>query len=334
MKRLKIVFVGLIAFFSFTCVRTLSDGVNMYRLYNHNSGEHFYTKDNYEMEFLVRAGWYYEGIGWIAATEGNPVYRLYNPNSGGHHYTLNGFEKDNLVAQGWRYEGVGWYSGGTVALHRNYNPAATIGTHNYTTNKHESNALTSQKWRYEGIAWYGLDSGHGQPVSFNTVNLSKPVYFSQRDGKWAKEKFNDSTMYYNGCVPTSIAMILMGSYRMNLGPVQVAHRMNPISMENFGVTSEDLINTVKTFGKTVEVVATKERADYLLAQGYPLIYFLQVPGGGHGVVAFGYSNGVTEILDPLDRKVFNGWYSTDYLWKIPIRDKSGWLSGRPVFCIR
>ena len=87
-----------------------ANSVQMYRVYNPNSGEHFYTQNVAEKNNLVSKGWKYEGIGWNGPTSGNPVYRLYNPNAGDHHYTLHAYEKDNLIKKGWRYEGISWYS--------------------------------------------------------------------------------------------------------------------------------------------------------------------------------------------------------------------------------
>ena len=133
--------------------------VVMHRLYNPNSGEHFYTAADNEKDFLVSAGWKYEGEGWKAPEQSDtPVYRLYNANAGDHHYTLNATEKDFLVSVGWTYEGIGWYSDDaqSVPLYREYNPNAKAGSHNYTPNKAEHNFLTSNGWKDEGIAWYGL----------------------------------------------------------------------------------------------------------------------------------------------------------------------------------
>lgn len=133
--------------------------VSMHRLYNPNSGEHFYTAADNEKNHLVSVGWKYEGEGWKAPDKSNaPVYRLYNPNAGDHHYTLNVNEKDALVKLGWNYEGIGWYSdeNKAVPLYREYNPNAKAGSHNYTPNKNEHNFLTSNGWKDEGIAWYGL----------------------------------------------------------------------------------------------------------------------------------------------------------------------------------
>lgn len=126
----------------------------MYRLYNPNSGEHFYTAKVPERDSLKKVGWKYENIGWYAPIKGSPVYRLYNPNAGDHHYTTNLAEKNNLVKVGWRYEGVGWYSGGSTSVYREYNPNAKAGAHNFTTSKFENDSLGKSGWRKEGTAWY------------------------------------------------------------------------------------------------------------------------------------------------------------------------------------
>lgn len=133
---------------------------DMYRLYNPNSGEHFYTSNKAEKDHLVSLGWRYEGIGWQAPTVSNyPVYRLYNAYGGEHHYTMNVDEKNNLVKLGWKYEGIGWFSAdpkdsNSVPLLREYNPNAFSNNHNYTTNSKEHSWLVSLGWKDEGKAWY------------------------------------------------------------------------------------------------------------------------------------------------------------------------------------
>lgn len=130
--------------------------IPMYRLYNPNSGEHFYTANYGETVSVCAAGWNYEGIAWYAPASGDPVYRLYNPNAGDHHYTMNAAEKDHLVSVGWNYEGVSWYSGGSTPLFRAYNPNAVAGAHHYTTNAAEISNICSVGWNNEGIGWYGI----------------------------------------------------------------------------------------------------------------------------------------------------------------------------------
>ena len=135
---------------------------SMYRLYNQNSGEHFYTANAGEKNHLANIGWIYEGIGWNAPkTSDYPVYRLYNANGGEHHYTMNKAEKNYLVSVGWNDEGIGWYSAdpkdsSSIPLLREYNPNAFANNHNYTTSKPEHNWLISLGWLDEGMAWYAL----------------------------------------------------------------------------------------------------------------------------------------------------------------------------------
>lgn len=140
------------------------DGKTMYRVYNPNSGEHFYTESVAEKNFLVNVGWNDEGIGWIAPNSSNtPVYRLYSGTD--HHYTTSKAERDYLVKVGWSDEGIGWYSDDNQGLplyrqfNPNVNPGASYnnsGSHNYTVNKAENDALVRAGWREEGIGWYGV----------------------------------------------------------------------------------------------------------------------------------------------------------------------------------
>ena len=146
---------------AFVCEWDHLDGqIAMYRLYNPNSGEHFYTGSTGELCNLTYAGWNLEGVGWLAPSDsGAPVYRLYNPNAGDHHYTMSVEERDTLVRLGWQYEGVAWNSADSsqLPLYRLYNPNALLaGAHHYTLSAEERDHLTSLGWRYEGIAWYGL----------------------------------------------------------------------------------------------------------------------------------------------------------------------------------
>ena len=136
------------------------DTYMLYRLYNPNSGEHFYTGSTEERENLVTAGWNFEGNGWEAPRySGAAVYRLYNPNAGDHHYTMSEEEKDHLARLGWQYEGIAWNSADPSAgkpLYRLYNPNAEAGAHHYTLSTEEKDNLVSLGWKYEGIGWYGI----------------------------------------------------------------------------------------------------------------------------------------------------------------------------------
>jgi len=138
-------------------------GTMLFRVYNPNSGEHFYTADADERNGLCggkQHGWSYEGVGWVAPESGNPVYRMYNPIAGDHHYTVKEDERDSLVAAGWNYEGICWYSdtAETVPLYRDYNPNQFAWNHNYTADASEHNFLTGVGWQEEGVGWYGASA--------------------------------------------------------------------------------------------------------------------------------------------------------------------------------
>ena len=134
----------------------------VYRLYNPNSGEHFYTSIKAEREHLVSVGWNDEGVGWFASCYSDrPVYRLYNPRGSEHHYTLDAAEKDMLIKAGWNYEGIGWYSSGNdpTPVYREYNPNQFSCNHNFTTDKAEHDYLISIGWKDEGTAWFADSPG-------------------------------------------------------------------------------------------------------------------------------------------------------------------------------
>ena len=136
----------------------------MYRAYNPNSGEHFYTAHYDEVESIVAAGWQYEGEAWTApVTSAVPVYRLYSGTD--HHYTTSAYERDELLKVGWSDEGIGWYSDDNegVGLHRLFNPNVdpnaptnNSGSHHYTTSEVERDHLVSIGWQYEDFGWYGV----------------------------------------------------------------------------------------------------------------------------------------------------------------------------------
>ncbi|MDM8271203.1 hypothetical protein [Thermophilibacter provencensis] len=140
------------------------DGVDMYRLYNQYTGEHFYTASTQERDTLASIGWTAEGVGWVAPTTGDPVYRLFNSYTDDHHYVLDLEERDALVALGWTNENVGWYSGGSVAVLRQFNPFERTATHNYTTNQEENDRLVAIGWKAEGTGWYALEEGKTIPA--------------------------------------------------------------------------------------------------------------------------------------------------------------------------
>lgn len=136
-------------------------GSPVYRLYNPNSGEHFYTADKIEQSTLLEAGWEDEGIAWHSPVSSDAVwvYRLYNPGTGDHHYTLDLEEYASLGRKGWKKEGSCWMASaskndGLEAVYRLYNPNAAAGAHHFSQDLHEAKSLHALGWKDENIAFY------------------------------------------------------------------------------------------------------------------------------------------------------------------------------------
>lgn len=194
MKALKNLFLSMFAALgligSFALAEDATAAANMYRLYNPNSSEHFYTANQAESKSLQQAGWHDEGIGWIAPDHGLPVYRLYNQNAGDHHYTLNAAERDLLKQVGWHDEGLAWYSAESAALplYRLYNPNALAGSHHYTLNAAEKEQLKTLGWHDEGISWYAEGAPPAQPEPSTPPTTQPPqvgrrVYIAPKAGR-------------------------------------------------------------------------------------------------------------------------------------------------------
>ncbi len=136
--------------------------IALFRLYNPNSGEHFYTTNVAERRSLIAEyGWRGEGIiGYFPADpnlESKAMFRFYNPNAGDHHYASDPVEIRNILIAGWEPESISFYSlreGAGIPIYRLYNPNAVTGTHHYTSDKAEKDRLVSLGWRDEGISWY------------------------------------------------------------------------------------------------------------------------------------------------------------------------------------
>lgn len=128
----------------------------MYRAYNPNNGEHLFTANKKEYDFLSANGWNAEGEAWIAPKGDLPgatkMTRMYDENSGEHHYTKNPKEIEFLEKSGWKNEGEKWATAAENehVIHRLYNPNETrAGRHHYTLADKEKDFLANNGWNWE-----------------------------------------------------------------------------------------------------------------------------------------------------------------------------------------
>ena len=299
--------------------------IQMYRLYNPNSGEHFYTGSYEEFDNLWNLGWEDEGIGWVAPSYSNyPVYRLYNSNAGEHHFTLSASERDGLVAIGWKYEGIGWYSAdpswsGAAPLYREYNPNAFANNHNYTIGIDEHNYLTSIGWRNEGIGWYAI-SGFTAAGTREHPKPLTPTYYSQRDPRWSGATYNGYSLYSTGCVPTSVAMVVDGILHNGVTPNVMADYLvttGEFAGRKHGGSGLAIKYGAEHWGLSTTGIDSYETLVGCLDRGDIVVFQVGAGtftsrGSTHAIVLFRDSGGNTCVYDPWN--AHNGWYSISMIW--------------------
>lgn len=310
--------------------------IKMYRLYNPNSGGHFYTKDEKEKNDLYDAGWGYEGIGWEAPSAGNPVYRLYNPVGGEHHYTLDASEKDMLVKKGWNYEKVGWCSSTNkkYALYRQYNPNQYSCNHNYTLSTSEKSSLLSKGWHDEGIAWYAIDGNSApQDVKYKEIpHQEAPVVFvtppqyRQDDPAWGGATFGGYSIAYTGCGVTSLAMIFSARLNTTITPYDMANVLYNAGEYNnmqarsgyVGTNGASHIAAANYWGLSCSGIGSEAELEYDLSKGKLVSFqcvgapFCNYANASHDIVVFRTSDGATNVYDPLGQ--CTGTYSPEDIW--------------------
>lgn len=163
----------------------------------------------------------------------------------------------------------------------------------------------------------------------------KPYYYSQRDPQWINTYIGNYTIGAAGCVPTSLSMILRGSYGYNVNPVSVATRMasyGGLNQRYFGASATDLVITAQSYGRSIKVINDVATLNAYLSEGYPVILYQNV-GIGHAIVVHEYKNGYTLTYDPYGRQFYSGWVSTQALWNTPSNNPIDWTEGRPCFVI-
>ena len=150
------------------------DNGYVYRAYNKNNGDHYFTANKTTYDDLVKIGWNAEGSPYSTLTidgvkydsakgayyraDGNrilgqAIYSVYNRYTGEHLLTASKTEADNLPA-GWENEGPAFFApqGATTDVYRLYNPYTHGPAHVYTGLK-EYNNIVKAGWKGEDIVF-------------------------------------------------------------------------------------------------------------------------------------------------------------------------------------
>ncbi len=160
---------------------------------------------------------------------------------------------------------------------------------------------------------------------------AKPYYYSQWDKRWANTWLSGGSFGATGCVPTSAAMVLKGTYGINVTPRQVSNQVSHFH-ESYGASGLDLKTMINAYGHSIQSLGTPNAVKSALQQGKPVIFFVNV-GIGHAVVGYGYNQGNTEIFDPYNHQFYSGWNSVDGILSKLSKDPQDWDAGTPAFAI-
>ncbi len=160
---------------SIVCAGETAYGMPVYRFWNDNTNDHFYTISESERDKLIEQGEYkYEGIEFYVfdskEADTSPIYRLWSSSRTDHHYTASAGEKDRLLGiEGWEYERIAFYAytfqeTDTKPVYRLNN--STVQDHFFTASASEKDKLVvTGQWVYEGIAWYVPTENMTPPTS-------------------------------------------------------------------------------------------------------------------------------------------------------------------------
>jgi C1A family cysteine protease len=166
----------------------------LYRYWNSDAGDHFYTTDWNELG-NGNYGWAFEGIQCYVrpsqAANTVPLYRYWNSDAGDHFYTTDWNELGN-GNYGWAFEGIQCYvypapANDTLPLFRYWN--GDIGDHFYTTSWDEL-GRGNYGWGFEGIQCYVLTG----EASAGSAGSQVPATFRRSSGAGAAAGAGASTM--------------------------------------------------------------------------------------------------------------------------------------------
>ena len=165
-----------------------NSGYPVYRLYNSQTGTHFWTENIAERNKYKQNGYNEEGVAFhqvsliknVAPPPAGKklVYRFYGRPGNTHFWTVNILERDNLIRQGNRYEGIAFLApeaSNSSPVYRLYNTVTK--RHFYTLSTAERDRFSQVgTWRAEGVAFYGNVSSSNTPV-YRAYSPTRQGYF-------------------------------------------------------------------------------------------------------------------------------------------------------------
>ncbi len=195
----------------------------LYRMYNPNGAERFYTTSTVEKDNTVASGFNDEGIACYAFSEqveGTvPMYRLYFSETNHNLYTSSEDERAKAKNE-WNFEdkGIAFYvypeqKEGLKPLYRLYDH----GHHLYTTSEEERNNLLAHNWVDQGISAFVATDPNWSPrkpdtptITCNGVNyLFEDGNIYKMDNNHGKERIGYNVQSMK-CYDDNLLLAFMG----------------------------------------------------------------------------------------------------------------------------
>ena len=132
-----------------------------------------------------------------------------------------------------------------------------------------------------------------------------PVYYSQKDGRWAGTTFGENNMATSGCGPTSLAMIFSSILGRGVSPTEVANYLynytNEFNKDNIGMSGLGAVYAASAYGISYHGISSLDELNSELNQGKLVIGYV---GSGH-FVKEGYTHSIVLFGDSSNVKVYN-----------------------------
>ncbi len=281
----------------------------------------------------MKYGWVYPGDGWYYMDPKTGKLKTGWQKIDGSWYYLSG---GGRMTTGWQYfEGSWYYLGGNGIMQTGW---IFDGASWYYMD--EQSGAMRIGWLQLGDTWYYLDPARGGAMCTSSVQVDgavyqfnasgvwvgeavqyTPVYYSQRDSRWASMQFGAWNLHSAGCVPSSLAMILSALKNQSILPPEVAtwlyNNTDEYNRRSIGGGGLCAVYAAEHWGLRSSGLGSADAIRNELAAGKMIIAYegpgAFASGGSHAIVLFKISGDSTYVYDSFDSSR-NGWYSISSLW--------------------
>ena len=170
-----------------------------------------------------------------------------------------------------------------------------------------------------------------------------PIYFSQKDSRWADIRIGNARFGSTGCVPTSLAMAFTSIKQKEILPIDIGYYLynntDQFNKNYKGASGKAIIYASQHYGITYKNIYTKEQLIEELEKGNIIYASMQngkfaTPYWNHAILIYDYSNDKVRTIasDPLNSNN-NGWVDIDLIWNQKNTDPDDLTGGSALYSL-